>query len=251
MTVSYSVGNLINSDTLSAVSSEDAKYKKEYMFNQRQSLPWRMTSKTSQYATFNLGSATQVTILGILNHNLTSGATITLKANTSDSWASPPYSQSITWHKLNIYYLLNQTYQWFRVEISDSGNSLYPEVGELILNTYVSLDRVHSWGYPERKFYIKTENVTRFGQRWRNKIAEKKSFSLNFEQVLDSKIIAEIEAMFDDFDGQYPFIFIPDNTANDCWYMEVLNDFEAQRLFKNNSNFALELEEQSRGITLL
>jgi hypothetical protein len=70
----------------------------------------------------DLGSAKQVTACVIHDHNLTSGATIILKANSADVWGAPPYSLAIPWAVDKIVAYLNQTYRYWRLEITDAGN---------------------------------------------------------------------------------------------------------------------------------
>jgi len=70
----------------------------------------------------DLGEAKNVKACAILDHNFTSGATITLQANTVDAWTAPAYSQALTYHQGVIVYFLDQTYRWWRLEVSDQNN---------------------------------------------------------------------------------------------------------------------------------
>ena len=40
----------------------------------------------------------------------------------ADPWSSPAYSQALTWATGKIVYFLDQTYQWWRLEVSDQNN---------------------------------------------------------------------------------------------------------------------------------
>ena len=246
----YSVGNLITASALVSVASEDSVFVKENLYNARQSKPYRTTAKTSQYVVLNFGTD-RPTILGILNHNLTNAATIKLQANSSDSWGSPPYDQTITWRELNIYFTFSQDYPYWRVTIDDSGNSAFPQIGELVLGTYSTFTKDFIYPYGESKHYQRTEQVTPYGQRWRTRKSILKSFNLDFGLITDSELSSEIETFFDAIDGIDPFIFVPDTTDYLAWYVYALNDFEARRIWLNNNSFNLQLEEQARGITLL
>ena len=69
-----------------------------------------------QYTTsivIDLGSAKNVTAIGVLN----SSATITVEANTSDSWGSPAYSLNIT----QPIHLIDQTYRYWRIYTATAG----------------------------------------------------------------------------------------------------------------------------------
>jgi len=252
MAIRYVLENFINVSTLDSVSSEDTLYVKGNMYNKRQSLPWRMTAKTNQYAVFDLGSD-RPTIICILNHNFNSGVTLTLKADDDPpNWGAPAWTQALTYHALNIWYSWSdKDYRWWRLEISDAGNPSNPEIGELVLYTYGTFTRNYRWPYTEGIEYVKGDLRTAWGQRWRQRRAKLKKFALEFYGVSDTHLVSEIEAFFEALDGDLPFVLIPEHTESDCWYVDCLNDLEARREFYNINSFTLDLEEQSRGIELL
>lgn len=102
---------------------------------------WRTTADTGQWIKFDLGSAKKITMLAIFGHNLTSAATVTLEANTTDLWTSPPYSQVLTWNELAIVKFLDQTYQWWRIMFEDGSNpDTYIEIGRICAGEYIEPD---------------------------------------------------------------------------------------------------------------
>jgi len=99
---------------------------------------WRTTADTGQWIKFDLGSAKKITMAAIFGHNLTSGATITLEANASDSWGEPSYSQALTWNEKAIVEFLDQTYQWWRITFEDGSNpDTYLEIGRICAGEYI------------------------------------------------------------------------------------------------------------------
>lgn len=253
MGMSYVSGNLINSNTLDSVSSERSIYPKENMFGERQSFPWRMTEKTSQFAIFNFGTG-RPDIICILNHNFDPTVVLTLKAASDPpNWGAPAWSQVISYHKQNIYYVFSQDYPWFKLEIEDGNNNFLPEIGELIFSNKSQFTRNFEWPYSHGVGVVKTGNITPWGHRWSRKKAKKKKFDLFFQHYPNAELISEAEAFFNILDGEdHPFIFIPDESENDCWYMYVLNDYLIETKFKIKGNsFSMTLEEQSRGIKMI
>lgn len=101
----------------------------------------------------DFGSAKAITAAGLYDHNLTNSATVNLEANTSDSWGSPPYQQALTVAELTpILEYLNQTYRYFRFDISDVTNpDGYILIGGIYLGTYTALSiSIHGgWGATE------------------------------------------------------------------------------------------------------
>ncbi len=93
---------------------------------------WRTTADTGQWIKFDLGSAKKITEVAIFGHNLTSGATVTLEANISDSWETPLYSKELTWNERAIIEFLDKTYQWWRITFEDGSNpDEYIEIGRI------------------------------------------------------------------------------------------------------------------------
>lgn len=250
MGIRYAINNLINSNTLDSVSTEDALYVKEWMYNERQSKPFRMTAKTGNIV-FDL-AAGRPDIIGIMNHNLTNAATITLEfANDPPNWGAPDDSIVLTWNELNIWESFTKDYRWLRLVLADAGNPYNLSFGEVILTTSGTFTRNYNWGSSDVLRFFKSDRVTGYGQRHRSLLAKGRAFNLRFENITDAHLVSEVEAFFDAFNGVDPFIFIPDDSEANCWYVYCLNDLEAVRNFIDINSFALSLEEQTRGIALL
>lgn len=253
MGMRYSLGNYINSSTLESISTEDSIYPKENMYNKQQAMPWRMNAKSGN-AVFNLGS-NRPTILGIMNHNLVgNGAySVTLSAHTSNDWDTPDWGPTpVIFHEQNMFLIISGVdKQWWRIVASDPENGSNLEFGEIVLYTWAEFTMNYWWPYKEGLEYLVDENVTHYGHRKRTLKSKKKVFALDFGGVTDVNLVDEVEAFFEGFEGEDPFIFIPDSDETDSWYVYCLNSLLAQRRFLNDNKFSLQLEEQSRGITLL
>jgi len=86
-------------------------------------------------------TAKSVKAVFLAGHNLTSNATITVEANSSDDWASPAYSQSMNYDEDMCYLFLDETYEWWRIVINDSDNpDGYIEIGRIFLGDYLQFD---------------------------------------------------------------------------------------------------------------
>lgn len=112
---------------------------------------WRTTGASSESIVFDFGSAVNFDIFGIFNHNFTSGATVKLQANGTDSWGSPSYNQTLTiatdadsvvLPRL-VYFPSNPTARrYWRVSVQDSSNpDGYIEIGRLIAGSYYEPSR--------------------------------------------------------------------------------------------------------------
>lgn len=101
---------------------------------------WRTTGKTSEWIKFDLGSAKTLTALAIVKFNLTSGATVKLQANATDSWGAPsvdvtltiPTDSDSTVIQYIVYYPSISAYRWYRITLVDTGNSAsYLQIGRI------------------------------------------------------------------------------------------------------------------------
>lgn len=76
-------------------------------------------SGNDEYVIIDLGSSKSVGAAIIDIGNLTDSATVTLEANTSDSWTSPAYTASMTYGTTCYYKTLSETYRYWRISIED------------------------------------------------------------------------------------------------------------------------------------
>lgn len=133
-----------------------APYGKPCLLDHDRDSAYRSSGLTSpETITIDLGSAQTAKAIVLLDHNFTSGATITLKANSSDSWAAPAYSQALTHNSDIIVYYMNQTYRYWRIEVTDAGNQDgYISMSELFLGTYFEPSLFYSFGpYKKKKAF--------------------------------------------------------------------------------------------------
>ena len=138
---------------------------------------WRTTGKASEWIVFNLGSAKKITCFSMFSFNLTSSATVTLQGNASDSWGSPTYSQALTIPTdadsnviQRIVFFLDQTFQYWRVTLADSGNSAsFLDVGRMAAGEYYETTRNISQNF----------GITMFDPSEGNPVAGRQTFYRN------------------------------------------------------------------------
>ena len=101
-----------------------------------------------EHIVIDLGSTKQVTCVVIQDHNFTNAATIDLMAHTADSWGAPDYAPaSLTWNEGIIVVFLDQTFRYWRLEVTDAANGDgYIAIGELFLAAYEETTRQISAG---------------------------------------------------------------------------------------------------------
>ena len=115
------------------------------------------TGSTSVNIVINIGVPVSPEAFGLINHNLPLSSSITLEANTSDSWVSPAYSGSMTTMLNNQYFNIGSaagvSYQYWRVVISGAGSDI--QIGELYLGDQVE---VFDFSYPYKTLPVFSES---------------------------------------------------------------------------------------------
>lgn len=149
--------------------------------------------------TFDITTAQSITGFALLDHNISSSATLTLKANSSDAWTSPAYSQAISnpEHDPTIYYL-SESYRYWRVSINDPDNSDgYIRTGELYLGPYLELDVGAGipWGSSKAIHYTQVASQSYVGKRRARNYAKQYLFTLQFPW-LDNADLESLRTMY-------------------------------------------------------
>lgn len=176
--------------------------------------------------TIDLGSPQEIKSLILYDHNLTSGATIVLKGNTSDAWGAPAFSEAITWSDKHILHYLSaaQTYRYWQIQITDAANpDGFVEIGELFLGSYLELSENYVTGFEQTINLLVDSNVTPYGVE-RDRFYNEQStfqFSYNLMPAADvTSMKALIAAIASRATGMFkPFWLNRDSAAPDESWM--------------------------------
>jgi len=190
------------------------------------------TIEYPNYIVLNLGSAQTVQALILYDHNITSTATIAIKANATDSWGAPSFSEAVTHNATKLLYYLSsaQTYQYWRLEITDSANlDNYIEIAELYLGQYLQLNSNFSYGSGSRQqANLLEESVTPYGVAKKRFFNNAQTFAYDFSYIND---LDSLQTMFESLGDRAsgvvkPLYFHEDyEQINDFWLV-YLNDFK-------------------------
>jgi hypothetical protein len=124
-------------------------YHRRNVLDRDRDTEWRSTGLTSQMLTFDLGSAQQPMALAVLDHNLTSAASITLQGSAGAGFGSPT-TYVIPWQSGKLLYFLSAPFplfQYWRLVMSDAANpDGYLRISEVFLGGYTRLDRTFDLG---------------------------------------------------------------------------------------------------------
>jgi hypothetical protein len=255
--VIYSHINLIDIYTLSSVSTEDALYVKEFLYDNRPSRPFRFTAKSSQSMVIDLSSAKAATLACLFNHNLSSGVTARIQGHASNAWGSPTFDEALTWRALDLYHRFNQSFRWWRFSIDDPSNSSFPEIGLAWLGEWHKFPNVHiTPGRTDSPEFFQVEQVTQYGQDWDVYLSDTQAFELGLSNFIDPSMVDDLHAFLRNIGGSSGrFVFIPDESQPHVFLVKVVGNPSSQRVIYGASgelrNWSMKLKVLTRGITLL
>lgn len=218
--------------------------------DQRLSMVWRSTSPSNQTVIINLGSAKDISIAAILNHNITSAATITIDANTSNSWGSPATTKTITYNAgIMLNFFSSVSYQWWRFSIDDPTNvDGYIEAGKLWLGDYIDIDPSSLNDFSVRKNRNDKVKHGEGGQKFASIGIGWKEFEFTFPYS-NYTMINKIETMYDTVGNHSSLIFCNFDTLRgyslvEPTYCSITNTINFKHSEKMKFNYKLNLREE-------
>jgi hypothetical protein len=240
--------------TIVTPSTEDAAYPKTNLYDRIAAKVFRCTSPTSLTILLDFGAPITANSIALVNHNLTSSATLSLKADAgnppSTVVATPAYRENDIWKSFE------STSAWYwLLEITDS-NLANIQIGQLLLGARVALPRARRIGDSYRSTTRNTgiQSETYGGVKWNYHLYDRKEFNPSFRVVG-----AELDTLGTLHQSAYgdvrPFLYIPDSSLADCYYVRKEQSFEPTEIDKSGGgivyDYQMTLTEESRGLEVL
>ena len=243
----YLITNLLDGATLTP-STEDTTYVAEHLCNGRPGKPFKYTASVSGEVVIDLGEAGSATACAIVNHNITSGATIKIQGNASDSWGDPSVDETMTRRAENMYKCFTGgSYRYWRLSIAGNTGAAAIRIGELLLGAYVELDRGPLYPVRSKKSFDSADLSTVYGQKWSYEISSRWEFEYRFRLHGDSEK-ANMQALWDSAGGgRLPVLWIPDSAATDCYLVNLSGPFDPSNPGPYRYDLTLKLQELPAG----
>ncbi len=275
----YVIDNLITDKTITHLT-EDELYVGENLYNERPSLPYRTTAKNAlQWVCVDLDTPTEVTFVGLFNHNITTEPTLlqlcggnacgacTGTTDLTDPPAGcagevcgsqPTANFKNTWAKVD-----TNDYRYWTLQVNDNPSEAYNEIGEWVLGVWSQFSRGASvWvrlspGRADGPEFFMGKDRTHWGQDWSTYFSECDRFDLKFTVQNDPCIVDEIQAFLKTVQqAGGRFVLVPDDEKPFCYYVivENLRDY-AERIIYGRSGelreWRLRLKSLTEGVVLL
>jgi hypothetical protein len=249
----YLAENLIDAGTTITPSTEDSAYPKANLYDRQAARVFRSTSPSSLTILLDFGAAVAADTIALINHNLTQSASLKLEADngsppTTDI-AVPTYRQHDLWKSFT-----STSKRYWLLTITDS-NTADIQIGQLILGVRVAFPRGRKIGnYTPATRRANLSGETYAGVFWNYHLFQRKQLNPSFRvgSSAELAILTGLDAAT--FGNLYPFLYIPDQAAADCYYVRKEPDFEPQEFTGRLAgpelvhDYQMILIEESRGL---
>lgn len=202
-------GNSIGASAMFTISSSSPSFPRTYLIDEARKTPWRSLSLGSPSVTIDidLGAATTIRSLAILNNNFSSGTYKLFYGATS------PATHSVTLTSKNqsmwVSFFATQTKRYWRLSLQEASiASGFYQIGELRLGNYVQLSKYHDSGEQAKRISGKKEHETDGGVRWRLSGFQRKVRSYKFVDLDEATDFAKWERLYESVGEEHPFLFI-------------------------------------------
>lgn len=157
--------------------------------NPHRTVVWKTgTSSASEWLDLRFSAAVSATAFLIIDHNLTVSDTLTLKANTTQSWGSPPFSQSITpVSGIIAKTFSSSSYRYWRLEITKASAGDQKQIGVVMLCNYYDTPMQPDFdGYSEDLVDPSIVSKSYGGQTYVERLTQYRKISTDFSGASQS-----------------------------------------------------------------
>ena len=230
-------------------STEDSIYPAANLTALPISKVFRFTGDTSETILFDLLAAMTLSLVAIINHNLTSGATITLTAGTTS--ACSDYSVAVSYRADDAFKYIagGRTYRYWKLTFADAANpDGYIEIGFVMLglSTTLSTQFYHQWR--EVQDHINYEFISEMGVEHVARLYKRRRFIFRWRALTEAQM-DEVTGMLAAVEKNYtPLFILPDPSGSDGYFGRWINDPEIDIEYYRSG--MIEFRESSRGRTI-
>jgi hypothetical protein len=207
-------------------------------------------SVTAQTVTVDFGTAMSISTAAVMAHNFTSSCTVTISANTTDSWPGAT-SKTITYNAgMMLNFFAPVSYQYWQFSLDDQTNTDgFLSMGRLWLGDYITIDPSSEVDFT----VIKKRSDRVIHGRGQQKFASIgigwKEIKLSFPDT-NYTMINAIDTMFDIVGKHSAFIFCNfddlrsvSNLIEPC-YVTIENDIQFKHVEGRKFKYDISLQEE-------
>ena len=235
--------------------TENALYPVENLQAEPAAETYRSTSASNQKILIDFAAPVLVGMFAVVNHNLTDGATITLRGGSSQDPDGNDFELVIPWAIRNAWVLFDsdETWQYWSLTIDDLSNpDGVLEIGLLLQGLKWELTRDFDLGSRRRRETVNQALESEFGVMTTGaNLYQRTRFVATWKTTSDAERLALSEFLARLEKERGGLLWIPDPEDTVAYYGRLVNDHEEVRPFANITGFGeLEFLEDSVGKSL-
>jgi hypothetical protein len=238
------VDNTIPASTLAA-SSTNSAFPAANVKTTPISLTHKFGAKTGDYQ-IDLGSAKAITGVAIINHNLTAAAVITVNGGSSANPNGSQFTTTMTWRQFDAFVLFaTQTWRYWKVLFSDTGNSSNIEVGYLMIGPFTTSTYQFRYGWHQEDDFVNLEQTSVFGIQHIESMYRQTKLMLPFGPLSNAEFTVLRNLYIQNKRNVYGIFILPASTGTDGYFGRFQNQLDRQ--VDLYSSATLTFLEDSRG----
>lgn len=198
---------------------------------------WRSTNLATQDITIDFGSARAVDLLALVNHNLTSAATITIAAGTtsgvSDFSVAMSYRQFIAFKWIDG----GQTYRYWRIRIADAANpDNFMEVGYVVVGNSTKPNFTMRQGWTSGPEFVNSEVYSEFGTPHVEEMFRRQVLEMSFGPIRAADMPTLTTLYTTLMKNVYPVLLLPVRGGTDAFFVRFSNNLNIK--YESSFQFA-------------
>lgn len=210
---------------------------------------WRSTAVASaQDIEVDFGAAQSIDLIALVNHNLTSGATVVISAGTSTAYAEFS-SVSMTWREFLAFKWLSTavSYRYWRIRITDTANTdSYIAVGYLVLGGSTRPTFNFQQGYVTSPEFVNLQGNSPYGVPAVDEVHRYQTLRLDFGPLTSAEMTV-LRNMYANVEHDTnPLILLPERDGADAYFGRFISWFD-ERYDAAQRYTSLTFEEDSYG----
>lgn len=208
------------------------------------------TSSASEWLDLRFSAAVTASAFMIIDHSMVNGSdSLTLKANSTQSWASPPFSQSVTVASGIIAKTFSaQTYRYWRLEITKPSAGTQRKIGVVMLCDYYDTPMQPDFdGYDESMIDQSRVSKSYGGQTFVEVLPKYRTIKTDFSAA-DQTFTDSVKSIFQSVgnSGQLVMQVETTGTLTELIYCRLTNQFQRKVMGLDSSlryDMSLDFEE--------
>lgn len=255
MAIRFLVPNLWATVGTLTASSEATGFEVENTATRHFLERWRSTGLTAEWVKCDLGAAMSVNSLAIRASNLRVGDSLSIQANDTDDWGSPPVNQAITItatmvaKELIIYNAtISPNRRWWRILMTATAHpDGYIRIGRVCLGTYVEPDRDYDKDFEVEDVDPSVVISSATNQKYVNVLPAYKRIRLNFTSISAADAV-KFKAIRDEVgrNGTFHVELDPaNNLVSESYYVSCTSGWNLRHIYGGQLySMALTMEQE-------